>query len=1080
MRKLLLPIFLLALFFVFSPRAFALTTNTWTGAINNNWSNAGNWDQGHKPAATENVVMANSVNCIIDEATAAINSLNMTGYTGTLSGTFNITVTVASGTSTVLFAGTSPTWSGVLNLNPAAGTTINLTMGSLSTAGTIGGITIAGTTTGVVSMQDNVVMAAAKTVTLTSGTLTTDGVANRTHSWGLFSSGGSSVRTLNLGNSIINISAGSDSAWSVASANLTVNCGTSTINFTYTGASRITGSFGNKTWYNVNFNGFTSTARDYTLDNHTFNNLSINPGATKSALFTIGYSSGKSMTVNGALTISGNSPINRLLFESDTLGSAFSVVLGASATLKTGSSDVDFRDITVSGGAANERDLSAITGGAGNCGGNTGFTFLATTWYWKTTGAGTYNMEDYHYWYTASNGGGSQMASTLVPLAQDNLYFDNHSVSGATTINQNMTRIGTNIDFSQGSGVGAVTWKINNVSSAGSAPQTIYGSLTLTSNVTLTINNNGYTSLYFESGPRSGETNTLTSAGKTLPSVVVQEVGATLTLIDGLTINSVLAGQGLTINNGTFTAVNGATNSVISTNAIKMIAGTTLTLGSATHLLTGTGAVFTGAGTLSASTGTLKITDTSATAITFAGGGLTTYNNIWFSRGTSTASNTITGANTFADIKDDGTGAHSLLFTKSTTTNVTTWHVNGAGGGGSVRIILDTADGAGTFTLHGQGTTLSSDWLDIRRSTVDASPVWYAGANSLNTASNTNWIFTAPPSAPAAPTNVAATDGTYTDKVTITWTKSTGATGYYVYRDSSNVSGLLGDVATYDDTGAAAPTITGGTAAATDGTYTDKVALSVSGQSGNNGTTSTYYVVAHNAVGNSANSATDTGYRGIGSLTYQWQRSAADSDASYSDIAGATTASYNDTGAPADGSGRYFKVVENATGASQQTSTADRGYRTAVIISVTVSPTTTDYGIMPVSQVKKAGTANANNEFIVTNAGNVAEDFDITSSNATGGTGWTLSTTAVGSSIFMHAYSALKTLAASLTLGSVGEQATKWVAMDVSPNYRPLASNVASSGTVNLILELLSPSSIGGGDYGVTKNITVTVRATAH
>ena len=67
----------------------------------------------------------------------------------------------------------------------------------------------------------------------------------------------------------------------------------------------------------------------------------------------------------------------------------------------------------------------------------------------------------------------------------------------------------------------------------------------------------------------------------------------------------------------------------------------------------------------------------------------------------------------------------------------------------------------------------------------------------------------------------------------------------------------------------------------------------------------------------------------MGSLTYQWQRSAADADASYSDISGATTASYNDTGAPANGDGRYYRCVLNATGASQQTSTADRGYRQA-------------------------------------------------------------------------------------------------------------------------------------------------------
>ena len=104
---------------------------------------------------------------------------------------------------------------------------------------------------------------------------------------------------------------------------------------------------------------------------------------------------------------------------------------------------------------------------------------------------------------------------------------------------------------------------------------------------------------------------------------------------------------------------------------------------------------------------------------------------------------------------------------------------------------------------------------------------------------------------PAAPTNVAATDGAHTDKVVITWTKSTGATDYRVYRDAAD-SGPLGDVATYDDTGADAPTITPGTAAASDGDYAAHVALSLSGQSANNGTTHTYKVVAVNATGDSA------------------------------------------------------------------------------------------------------------------------------------------------------------------------------------------------------------------------------------
>ena len=180
-----------------------------------------------------------------------------------------------------------------------------------------------------------------------------------------------------------------------------------------------------------------------------------------------------------------------------------------------------------------------------------------------------------------------------------------------------------------------------------------------------------------------------------------------------------------------------------------------------------------------------------------------------------------------------------------------------------------------------------------------------------------------PMGAPAPPTNVDATDGDHTDKVVITWTKSAGATKYEVFRDAGGL-GELGDVATYDDTGADAPTITPGTGAATDG-LTAYVTLSLSGESANNGTTHTYTVKAGNDVGWSGASGSDTGYRGVGSLTYQWQISAADSDADYSNISGGTTEPYNH--AVAHTNGRYYKCVENATGATEQTSSADRGWR---------------------------------------------------------------------------------------------------------------------------------------------------------
>lgn len=112
--------------------------------------------------------------------------------------------------------------------------------------------------------------------------------------------------------------------------------------------------------------------------------------------------------------------------------------------------------------------------------------------------------------------------------------------------------------------------------------------------------------------------------------------------------------------------------------------------------------------------------------------------------------------------------------------------------------------------------------------------------------------------------------------------------------------GVNGLCIPYDDSSADAPaTLAGGTSDASDGTETAKVVLSVSGQGVNHGTSHSYTVKAINAAGDSAASTADVGYRiSTETLTYQWYRSAADSDADYSAIDGGTTNPYNDTGAP--------------------------------------------------------------------------------------------------------------------------------------------------------------------------------------
>lgn len=183
-------------------------------------------------------------------------------------------------------------------------------------------------------------------------------------------------------------------------------------------------------------------------------------------------------------------------------------------------------------------------------------------------------------------------------------------------------------------------------------------------------------------------------------------------------------------------------------------------------------------------------------------------------------------------------------------------------------------------------------------------------------------------SVPPQVTNVQATDGVHTNKVVVTWNAASGATGYDVWTGSGWVD--VGNVQTYDHTTAPAPTITVGTASASDGTSSDHVTLSIAGESANNGASVDYKVRAYNLAGNGPESATNAGYRDVGSLTYQWERSSGDADADYGEIIGATTDPYNDTGAPENGDGRFYRCVENATGAAEQTTNADRGYRLAV------------------------------------------------------------------------------------------------------------------------------------------------------
>lgn len=183
-------------------------------------------------------------------------------------------------------------------------------------------------------------------------------------------------------------------------------------------------------------------------------------------------------TVTGEFKVRG-SGVNRLLVTSETLGTARTITV-TGATISN-SQAVDFRDITFANGGSNV-NLSAITGGSGDCGGNTisgggvlSFT-TADDWYWYSASGGTYNLSDRTYWFTATNGGGTQMGADRGPLPQDMLYVDGSSINGTTTIDQDMPRM-PGIDFT-GCDAVALRWYVG--------MQRVYGSLVAPATVTAT------------------------------------------------------------------------------------------------------------------------------------------------------------------------------------------------------------------------------------------------------------------------------------------------------------------------------------------------------------------------------------------------------------------------------------------------------------------------------------------------------------------------------------------------------------------------------------------------------------------
>ncbi len=593
-----------------------------------NWTVGGTWVGGVAPTAADDALLTVASGNVTINSGAVCRSLDCNTYTGTLTHTAAVSLTIGDGTAGAgnialrLVAGMTYTLgnnnTSILLFNSTSVTQQTLTFGGKTTS------QLQFATAGNWIFSDAWTGAAANTVlTHTAGTVNTNG---QTITCGVLSSSNSNVRTLTLGASSVTLSSTGTALSFITSTNLTFNADTSTITLNGAGA---TFNGGGMAFNNIVITG--SGTPIITGGGTTAVNLT----RTGTAVKTDGLQLNTNFTFSGTFTATGNSATNRLLVVSNPVGTARTITAAVVSL-----TNVDFMDIAGAGAAT-------WTGtSVGDTGGNTGITFTTPVTRYGV-GSGGQSWSSTSSW-SATSGGAS---GESVPLPQDTVLIN--ASSGATSYVADMPRLGMDITFTGYTGTFSFT-------TAG----TIFGSLTLASGMTYS----GASTLTL--GGRG--THTITTAGKPILGAILQNgPGGTYTLQDALTISA----QNLSLSAGTFTTNNFTLtmSHFISNNALV-----TANLGTSTINLTGASAISIWnhtAGTLNASTSTIVITAASTNTRTFAGNAKV-YGTLTYTVDNSPGSLTITGANTFATLNVDS--GKILTMPSSTTNTVTNFNVNGA------------------------------------------------------------------------------------------------------------------------------------------------------------------------------------------------------------------------------------------------------------------------------------------------------------------------------------------------------------------------------------------------------------------
>jgi len=407
----------------------------------------------------------------------------------------------------------------------------------------------------------------------------------------------------------------------------------------------------------------------------------------------------------------------RNFLQSNTLGTTRTLTCGAISA-----QDADFRDIAIAGAAA---PYNASSLRIGDCKGNSGITFPAgVPKYWNLIAGG--NWGGAIAWATTSGG---TPAINNFPLAQDTAWFEAAGLNNGVTVTINASyNIGT-INMAARTVSGPPRQIV--LGSGVTAP-TIYGDWINGSGCSFT----GTGAITFAG--RGSQTITSAGASAFTQPFTINTPGGSVTLADAFsssnsTTSALLLTTGTFNANGQNVTLSGAASSVSSSNSNTR----TIAVGSGIWTLSGTAAWTATTSTNLTVTGTGTIKLTSASAKTFAGGGLA-YTNITLDQGGAGQLN-ISDNNTFGNITNTygATGAATINFAATTTTLS---QFTAAGTAGNLLTIQGTS-AASPATLILTSGTVNSNYLAVSNIKAYATTsTWYAGTNSTN-GGTLGWIF---------------------------------------------------------------------------------------------------------------------------------------------------------------------------------------------------------------------------------------------------------------------------------------------------------------------------------------------------